>query len=633
MGDLSGPIGPKKLAEITLPGSHDSGAYNFTAEKLDQYQSDGIRRVQAAAKALKQMAAMAWLTGLITDGVLAKSVGDWGRAQRINIGEQLNAGIRWLDLRTMIYPQPGGVPYLYHGFVAHTVSEALDQTKAFLDAQSKEIVVLSFSHMPSDMTGTQHAELASLIQTKLSSLICPSLSNLKSKSISELQALGQRAVVFYSDLFTGRPDWMLDENNFYQEIPCEAARVDDLVRKANQEITSYANRGGFFPVKVGFTTTPSKDDVANSIGNQFNPFSKKHDLRWFTEDVRESIDSWISSQESTQLGVVSTDFVEESNLVADCVKRNAYPLPPPSPNSHIRLMCSMNVLQANPDNTWSPMNMGFSATHGYAKLAGPTAHDIYAVGIGTIAHYDGSKWSQVFHEEAAGLRDIIAFTPTEVYAVGWKVDPSGGLVLHWDGATWKPISPPSLPGSYLYLESVWGTSGDDLYVGGTDATSKATVLHYDGTGWSQAWQGPQYNLSGLWGTDDNNIYAITASGPPLLGSIVHFDGTAWTEVVKGSNYMAIWGTSSSNVFAVGNSADRHGLISHFDGSAWSHWTSPEPESQFWGVGGSADNAVTVSGNHFTGSQFVSMVMRFDGATWAPQPASPENAWLYDIWEQ
>jgi hypothetical protein len=314
MNDISSSIGSKTLTQIALPGSHDSGAYDFTAEVLDQYQTQLLEAVVGVVKKMREEWWL-WPVGWLSDKVVVKAIKDWSKAQNLDIGDQLNAGVRWLDLRTMIYE---GQPYLFHGFVAHSASEALDQVKSFLNAQPKEIVILSFSHMPNSMTTEQHVALANLIQTKLgSSAICP---DLQFRTIGEMQQQGTRAVVFYTAPFTGRPDWLLTESDFLYPISCEAETVGDLISKANAGIAGYT---GPLPVKVGFTITPGTSDIMSSISNQFDPFSGTHDLHWFTGGVRDSIDSWMTSHAGTKFGVVSTDFINETNLVADCVNRNS----------------------------------------------------------------------------------------------------------------------------------------------------------------------------------------------------------------------------------------------------------------------------------------------------------------------
>lgn len=90
---------------------------------------------------------------------------------------------------------------------------------------------------------------------------------------------------------------------------------------------------------------------------------------------------------------------------------------------------------------------------GVAALA---ADDVWVVGhtypggphwIPVILHWNGTTWSRASIPAFPGggqLRDIVALSPTNVYAVG--LDGEGfnakSLVLHWDGRTWnKELTP------------------------------------------------------------------------------------------------------------------------------------------------------------------------------------------------
>ena len=61
---------------------------------------------------------------------------------------------------------------------------------------------------------------------------------------------------------------------------------------------------------------------------------------------------------------------------------------------------------------------------------------------------------------------------------------------------------------------------------------------------------PQGNsLSGIWGTSENDIFAVGNSG-----MILHYDGTGWSEMPTdtGERLHDVWGTTSSDVHVVGS---------------------------------------------------------------------------------
>ena len=70
----------------------------------------------------------------------------------------------------------------------------------------------------------------------------------------------------------------------------------------------------------------------------------------------------------------------------------------------------------------------------------------------------------------------------------------------------------------------------------------------------------------MWGSSGSNVFAVGDSG-----TILHYDGSSWSAMSSGTtNYLyGVWGSSGSDVFAVGDA----GTILHYDGSSWSAMSS------------------------------------------------------------
>jgi hypothetical protein len=67
-------------------------------------------------------------------------------------------------------------------------------------------------------------------------------------------------------------------------------------------------------------------------------------------------------------------------------------------------------------------------------------------------------------------------------------------------------------------------------------------------------------LKGVWGTSDSNVFAVGTSG-----TILQFNGTIWTAMESGTaNFLnSVWGSSTDNVFTVGDT----GTILFYDGTS------------------------------------------------------------------
>jgi hypothetical protein len=119
---------------------------------------------------------------------------------------------------------------------------------------------------------------------------------------------------------------------------------------------------------------------------------------------------------------------------------------------------------------------------------------------------------------------------------------------------------------------------------------------------------------GLWGTSPTNVYAVGA-GTPL-----HYDGTGWRPFIGRVHSLGgVWGASANDIFVVGLND-----LYRFDGTTWTH-TFQGPGVRVWG---SAPNDVYAVSS-FGGDRHA-YIRHFDGARWTPEefPGRPE---LTDIW--
>jgi len=169
---------------------------------------------------------------------------------------------------------------------------------------------------------------------------------------------------------------------------------------------------------------------------------------------------------------------------------------------------------------------------------------------GRILHFDGASWSPMTGGPGPTLRGVWGSGSADVFAVG------DGLIAHWDGSAWSVVTPPA-PSPMPVLFDVWGTGPADVWVAGEGGT----LLWYDGSAWTVVPSGTTETLRALWGSASNDVYAVGDNG-----TILHFDGTSWTSETPPSSERldGVWGSSGSDVFAVGGA----GTILHSDGAVW-----------------------------------------------------------------
>ena len=125
---------------------------------------------------------------------------------------------------------------------------------------------------------------------------------------------------------------------------------------------------------------------------------------------------------------------------------------------------------------------------------------------------------------------------------------------------------------------------------------------------------PAANLLAIWGSSDSNVFAVGTGG-----TILHYNGSDWQLMNSGTTteFVDIWGISGSDVFAVGGST-----MLHYDGSSWSQ-VDTGVNGYFTGVWTCSTSDVYASASH--------SILHYDGNTWSHLTPSPGGPSLRCIW--
>lgn len=177
---------------------------------------------------------------------------------------------------------------------------------------------------------------------------------------------------------------------------------------------------------------------------------------------------------------------------------------------------------------------------------------------------DGTQgWKQipgtptVYSYWGSSATDVWMAADNRVYAASER-----GLIMHGsprpdagpadDPLVWTKVDSQS----NLTLESIWGSSKDDIWaVGGNGA-----IRNYK-TGdvrFAMIESGTIANLHAVWGSGPNDIWAVGDTG-----TILHYDGTSFTPstlqlpVGRKPNLYGVWGSSADDVWVVGDGVALH----------------------------------------------------------------------------
>jgi PKD repeat protein len=194
-------------------------------------------------------------------------------------------------------------------------------------------------------------------------------------------------------------------------------------------------------------------------------------------------------------------------------------------------------------SSWNYMPSGTGAP--LFGVWGTSSTNVFAVGnSGTILRYNGSVWTRQESGTSRTLHRVWGSSASAVYAVGDET-----IIRSDDGSTWNSAASVADTRG-IKFRGVWGTSASELFAVGTGGTG-AAILHYkDGKWRPDAVPGSARNaeLTDVWGTSSRNVYAVGTRG-----TILHYDGTRWSQMtpVTDNHFEGIWGWSGSDAFVVG----------------------------------------------------------------------------------
>ena len=264
-------------------------------------------------------------------------------------------------------------------------------------------------------------------------------------------------------------------------------------------------------------------------------------------------------------------------------------------------------------SAWSSAVSNTSAS--LHAIWGSGTSDVWAVGgvwdgqlgTGTIAHFDGTEWSEVLDDAPQPLVAVWGTSADNVYAIGGA--DADVYIAQFDGTSWEELaSPPDDPDGINESwvgTGVWGTGPNNLYV-----TTFNSVVHFDGSEWSYlaSGLGCTFPADSVWGTSETNVFV------GQTGSINRWDGENWSSSLQiepiDEEYVyfsGIWGTGDTDVFAVGgywgytDTAPSHGFaggacIQRFDGVVWTEHNVRSLASSLAAVWGASTSDVWAVGD-------------------------------------
>lgn len=244
MSNLPPEITEQPLNMIAIPGSHDSFTYSITRQSTPSPDCEFYQRIR-------------YLPSCIVSSFLYP----WTYTQSASFTEQLNAGVRYFDLRVSIRKyKKNQTNYnfcLVHGQYAQHLTDELIKIREFLQNNPKEVVLLDCNHCYEFENDEQRTHFESVVLKILEPFMMPHQAEIP--SLNEIWNAGFQ-VIFFSchQLNMEKLDRHFWPPFRIKSFWPETINPDDMIKYLNSHIGhTYTNNTIYFTKSIEFNTSYS----------------------------------------------------------------------------------------------------------------------------------------------------------------------------------------------------------------------------------------------------------------------------------------------------------------------------------------------------------------------------------------
>ena len=307
------------LGEITLPGTHNSAAYDLSTqfnENDPQYNY-----IQEATLGVD-----------LPNRLIAKFACRFALTQSLSISEQLRSGIRYFDLR-VDYDEETSTFRAFHLLFGLPIQEILNQIQDFVKAHPSEIVIIEMRELLSpSVTSEKKQELAQIILDSFGSALLSVTSTLP--TIGEMQAAGTTVIVAVQDgEIHSSSDLIWPTSGKIRDTFANTVDVEKMNEYNQERLAEFsAESNQYLFTKLSWILTPDTDYLKDSLlSGSIYSLAK--------DEANPALIEFASKNDDKQLGnILIIDYVEQSPLfdVLGLSSTSDEPFVPDSPANRLR---------------------------------------------------------------------------------------------------------------------------------------------------------------------------------------------------------------------------------------------------------------------------------------------------------
>ncbi|XP_047394235.1 PI-PLC X domain-containing protein 1 [Sciurus carolinensis] len=186
------------LHHLSIPGSHDTMTYCLNRKSPVSHRESRLLQL------------MSKVAPCVTRPMVLK----WSVTQALDVTEQLDAGVRYLDLRIahMLQGSEKNLHFVHMVYTTALVEDTLTEISEWLEQHPREVVILACRNFEG-MTEDLHEYLVACIKNIFGDMLCP---RGELPTLRQLWARGQQVLLSYEDeasvrrhpeLWPGIPYW------------------------------------------------------------------------------------------------------------------------------------------------------------------------------------------------------------------------------------------------------------------------------------------------------------------------------------------------------------------------------------------------------------------------------------------